>query len=199
MIKFVILRILMMIPLLLAVTIVIFTIMYFVPGDPASVAAGMYIVTDEQLDVIRETMGLNKPYHVRLGEYVQGVFLRLDFGTSYTFGTPVGPELLSRFWNTFYIAVFSLVLMVIVGVPVGVRAAVNANKAEDRISMFFSLLFGSMPTFWVALLLALLFSLILGWLPSFGANSFAHFILPSVAVALNGIAGIARQTRSSML
>jgi len=199
MIKFVILRILMMIPLLLAVTVIIFTIMYLVPGDPATVASGMAILSDEQLDVIRETMGLNKPYHIRLFEYVKGVFLHLDFGYSYTFGTPVAPELLNRFWNTFYVAFISLILMMLVGVPVGVRAAVHANKAEDRLSMFFSLLFGAMPTFWVALILALIFSLRLGWFPSYGASSFMHFVLPSVAVALNGIAGIARQTRSSML
>lgn len=188
-----------MIPILLAVTIVIFTIMFFVPGDPATIASGSNIVTAEQLEVIRENMGLNKPYHVRLSEYVQGVFLRLDFGTSYSFGTAVGPELLKRFFSTLFISLFGLVLMVIIGVPIGVRAAVNANKAEDRIYMFFTMLFAAMPTFWVALLLALFFSLRLGWFPSFGADSFAHFVLPSVAVALNGIAIIARQTRSSML
>jgi len=189
----------MMIPLLLAVTAVIFTIMYLVPGDPVTVATGMSSISDEQLDMLRESMGLNRPYHVRLLEYVKGVFLRLDFGNSYTFGTPVAPELLSRFGNTFYIALISLVLMMLVGVPVGVRAAVHANKIEDRLSMFFSLLFGAMPTFWVALILVLFFSLRLDWFPSFGASTVAHFVLPTVAVALNGIAGIARQTRSSML
>jgi len=199
MIKYVIKRILMMIPLLLVVTIVIFTIMYFVPGDPATVAAGASSVTQEQLDQIREQMGLNRPYQVRLWEYVKGVFFHLDFGNSYTFGTPVAPELFSRFWNTFYVALFSLILMILVGVPVGVRAAVHANKVEDRLSMFFSLLFGAMPTFWVALMLVLYFSLDLKWFPSFGVSSFSHFVLPTVAVALSGIAGIARQTRSSML
>lgn len=189
----------MMIPILLAVSVIIFTLMYFVPGDPASISTGGEKVSAEQLDAIRESMGLNRSYIERLVEYVGNVFLRLDFGTSYTYGTPVGPELLSRFWNTAYIGFISLILMMVVGIPVGVRSAVHANKPEDRVSMFTTLLFNSMPPFWLALLLVLLFSLNLGWLPSTGAKSFKYFILPSLSVALGSIAGIARQTRSSML
>jgi len=199
MIKFVITRILMMIPLLLTVTVVIFTIMYVVPGDPVTISSGAEVLSDEQLNAIRETMGLNKSYFVRLFEYVRNVFLRLDFGASYSTGTRVGPEILRRLWNTIYISLLSLVLMVFLGVPIGIRAAVKANKVEDRISMFLTLMLSSMPVFWFALLLALFFSLRLNWLPSYGTGSFAHFILPSLASGLHVMAGIARQTRSSML
>jgi len=189
----------MMIPLLLAVTVVIFTIMYFVPGDPVSIVSGAEVLTQEQLDTIRTTMGLNRPYHVRLLEYIGNVFLRLDFGSSYSTGVPVASEIIRRLWNTVYIALLSLAYMVVLGIPIGVRAAVKANKAEDRISMFITLMLSSMPVFWFALLVALLFSLRLGWLPSYGSATFAHFVLPSLSSGLHVMAGVARQTRSSML
>jgi len=189
----------MMIPIILAVTIIIFTLMNFVPGDPASIAASGESVTEEQLDAIRESMGLNKPFFERLGLYIKNVFLHFDFGNSYTSGTPVGPELLTRFWTTFRIAITGMILMVIIGIPIGIRSAVRANTAEDRISMFLTLIGNSMPLFWLALLLVLLFSLTLKWLPSYGSSSWKHFILPCVCVAFEGMAGIARQSRSSML
>jgi len=196
---YVIKRVLTMIPVILAVTIIIFTLMYFVPGDPATISAGGERITEEQLNAIRESMGLNKPFIERLGTYLYNVFFRLDFGISYTNGSPVGPELLARFWTTFRIAISGMVLMIVLGIPIGIRAAVRANTLEDRFSMFLTLIGNSMPLFWLALLLVLLFSLILGWLPSYGSTTFKHFILPCVCVALEGTAGIARQTRSSML
>ncbi len=199
MIKYIIKRLLLMIPILLAVTVIIFTLMYFVPGDPATIAASGERLTEEQLDAIRESMGLNQPYFVRLGTYLRDVFLRLDFGLSFTDGSPVGPELLIRFWTTFRIAIIGMILMVVIGVPLGIRSAIHANSMEDRVSMFVTLIGNSMPMFWLALMLALLFSLKLGWLPSTGSSTWKHFVLPCICVALEGIAGIARQTRSSML
>ena len=199
MIKYIIKRVLMMIPIILAVTIIIFTLMNFVPGDPATISAGGEKISEEQLDAIRESMGLDRPFFERLGMYIYNVFFHLDFGISYTNGSAVGPEILARFFTTFRIAIGGMVLMIIIGVPIGIRSAVRANTAEDRFSMFVTLLGNSMPLFWLALLLVLLFSLTLKWLPSYGSNSFKHFILPIVCVALEGMAGIARQTRSSML
>lgn len=199
MIKYIIKRLLLMIPILLAVTFIIFTLMYFVPGDPATIQASGERLTAEQLDAIRESMGLNEPYLKRLLTYIKDVFLHLDFGVSYTDGTEVGPELLVRFWTTFRIAVIGMLLMIIIGVPLGIRSAIRANTLEDRLSMFITLIGNSMPMFWLALMLALLFSLKLKWLPSNGSGTWKHFILPCVCVAIEGIAGIARQTRSSML
>jgi len=189
----------MIIPIALAVTILIFTLMNIVPGDPAIVAASGEVVTEEQLDVVRERMGLNKPFLERLGLYIYNIVVKGDFGVSYTNGSPVGPELLARAGTTFVIAVIGLGLTIMIGVPVGIRAAVRANTLEDRISMFLSNIGNSLPPFWLALLLILFFSLRLKWFPSFGSDTLKHLILPSVCVALQGIAGIARQTRSSML
>ena len=199
MIRYVVKRLLMMIPVVLAVLVIVFTLMYFVPGDPATISAGGERLTEEQLDVIRESMGLNDPYIVRLGNYIKNVVLHLDFGNSYTSGAPVGPELFTRFKTTFKIAVIGMVLMVVVGIPVGIRSAVKANTLEDRLSMAITLVGNSMPMFWLALLLVLLFSLKLHWLPSYGSSTWKHYILPCICVALEGMAGIARQTRSSML
>lgn len=199
MIRYILKRLLMMIPILLAMTICIFTLMYFVPGDPAIIAAGGENVSVEQLDQIRENMGLNDPYIVQLGRYMYNVYIKFDFGNSYTYGTPVGPEIFARFWHTFAIAFVSLIVMIVVGVPVGVTSATHANKLLDRVAMFFTLLCNSMPTFWLALLLLLFFSARMGWLPSYGIGTVGHYILPCMATALGAIAGIARQTRSSML
>lgn len=119
MVKYIIKRLLMMIPIILAVTVIIFTLMNFVPGDPATIQASGQVLTEEQLDAIRESMGLNQPFLTRLFNYIKNVFLHLDFGLSYTNGSPVGPELLTRFWTTFRIAVIGMVLMILIGVPLG--------------------------------------------------------------------------------
>jgi peptide/nickel transport system permease protein len=199
MVKYIIKRLLMMIPIILAVAIIIFTLMSFVPGDPATIQASGQVLTEEQLDAIRESMGLNEPFLQRLVTYLKNVFLHLDFGVSYQTGSAVGPEILTRFWTTFRIAVIGMVLMVVIGIPIGIRSAVKANTLEDRMSMFITLIGNSMPLFWLALMLALLFSLKLKWLPSYGSDNWKCFVLPCVCVALEGMAGIARQTRSSML
>jgi len=188
-----------MIPILLAVAVLIFTLMYFVPGDPASIALGGSTATQADIEAAREMMGLNRPYIVRLGEYLKNLVFHFDFGNSLTYGSPVGKELMRRFPNTLAIAMASIVFALIIGVPLGVRAAVKANTVEDRLSMFFSLLGDSMPAFWLALLLVLLFALKLGWLPSSGSRNWRYFILPALANSIGGVAGIARQTRSSML
>ena len=199
MVKHIIKRVLMMIPILLAVTIIIFTLMSLVPGDPATIAASGSRVTEEQLDAIRESYGLNEPFLTRLLKYIERVFLHLDFGNSYTDGSPVGPELLVRFWTTFRIAFIGMVIMLIIGIPIGIKCAVKPNSAFDRVSMFVTMIGNSMPLFWLGLMLVLLFSFVLKWLPSYGSDNWKCYIMPVICVAFEGMAGIARQTRASML
>lgn len=196
--KYILKRVLLMIPILIGVAIMIFTLMYFVPGDPAEIILGN-AATEAQVEAVREQLGLNQPYIVRLGSFLGQLFFHGSFGNSYIYGTDVGTELLARFPKTLVIAAFSILLSALIGVPLGIRAATHANQAEDRISMFVSMIGVSMPNFWLALMLVLLFSLTLGWLPSSGAKSWEYYILPVLANALGGIAGIARLTRSSML
>ncbi len=198
MIKYVLRRILLMIPILVGVAILIFLLMYFVPGDSATIILGSS-ATQVQIEELRETMGLNKPFIVQLGNYLSDIFLHFDFGTSYVYGTNVLTDLLVRFPRTLLIAALSIMLSVVIGVPLGINAAVHANTFRDRFSMIVSLIGVSMPGFWLALMLVLLFSLQLGWLPPYGIGGIQYYILPCVANALAGVAGMARQTRACML
>lgn len=183
---------------MLGVTVLIFTIMYFTPGDPAAIVLGGDASQADVL-VMREEMGLNDPYIVRLGRYLKDVFLHFDFGTSYITHTSVTDELMARFPRTLLIALSSILIAIIIGVPLGVTSAVHHNSALDYISMIISLIGISMPQFWLALMLVLLFALKLGWFPSSGMGGPIYFVLPCIANAVGGIAMQARQTRSSML
>ena len=198
MIRYVLKRLLLMIPILAGVAILIFTLMYFVPGDPVEIILGP-AATQAQVDTVREEMGFNQPYMVRLGTFLKEILVNHSFGNSYIYGTSVGAELASRFPKTLTIAAFSIILSTIIGIPLGINAAIHANKAPDHISMFVSMIGVSMPNFWLALMLVVLFALQLHWLPSSGDKGWNYYILPVVANAVGGIAGIARLTRSSML
>lgn len=190
-------RLLQMIPILIIVAILIFTLMYFVPGDPVQIILGDN-ATEEQIAETEAALGLDQPYIVRLGNYLLGL-CRLDFGTSYMKGTEVGADLMARFPNTLILATLSILFTIIIGIPLGIQCAMRANKATDKILMFLTMLGNSMPGFWLALLLVLLFSVTLNWLPSNGADSLKYFILPVVANSIGSLADITRQTRSSML
>lgn len=198
MIKYILKRIVLIIPILLAVGIMIFTLMYFVPGDPVSIALGNS-ATQEEIEAIKTSKGLNDPYMVQLGRYLGNLVFHLDMGTSYKTNMPVSMELLSRFPNTMKIALSSIVLTMLIGIPIGIRAAIKANTFEDRLSMFVSLLGTALPNFWMALLLILLFSVTLKWFPSNGDKSWKYFVLPAISNSIGSIAMIARQTRASML
>jgi ABC-type dipeptide/oligopeptide/nickel transport system permease component len=191
-------RLLQMIPVILGVTIMIFTILYFIPGDPVKLLLGAD-ATPAQIEAKRVAMGLNDPYLVRLGKYIEGIILHFDFGKSWIYNTPVTSELLTRFPRTLTIAVICMLMQIVIGTPLGIIAAVNRNGWGDRVSMFIAMFGISMPNFWIALMLVLLFSVKLGWLPPFGIGGLKFYILPCLANAFPGIATQARQTRSSML
>lgn len=199
MVRYVIKRLLIMIPLLLAVGIIMYTLMEFVPGDPVDLALGTGFHSEEEKALKREAMGLDRPFLVRLGEYMKNIILHFDFGKSLIDGTDVRSALLTRFPNTLYIAVLSIILTVVVGLPLGIYTAVHANSLGDKTSLFVTLLFDCMPSFWTALLLVLLFAQKLRWLPPQGNDSFKYFILPTLANSLGGLAGFTRQVRASML
>lgn len=190
-------RLLEMIPILLVVAVLIFLMMEFVPGDPVKIILGD-TATPAQIEEVREKMGFNEPFFVRFFDFLFKA-LRLDFGSSYITGTSVGAELLTRFPRTFKLAILSVLVTVILGIPIGIICAINANKISDRIWLVITLLANSMPSFWLALLLVMLFALKLKWLPSSGIGSWKNYILPVVSSSVGSLAGIARQTRASML
>jgi len=196
--RYVLRRLLQMIPVVLGVTILVFTIMYFIPGDPVKIMLGPE-ATHDQIEAMRQKLGLNDPYLVRLGKFVGNIVLRFDFGESWVYNTPVTVELLRRFPRTLTIAAVCILLQILVGIPLGILAAVKHNGWGDRIAMFIALFGVSMPNFWIALMLVLFFSVRLGWLPPYGLGGPEHYILPCIANAFPGIATQARQTRSSML
>ena len=190
-------RLLQMIPILIVVAILIFTLMYFVPGDPVKIILGND-ATDVQIAQVREELGLNDPFIVQLTNYLKDL-IRLDFGKSYFSGLPVRDELANRFPNTLMLTFFCVSFSVVVGIPIGIRCALKADQLTDRVWLFITLLCNSMPGFWLALMLVLLFSRQLGLLPSSGIRGPEYFILPVLANSLGSLAGIARQTRASML
>ncbi len=191
-------RLLLMIPVVIMVAVLIFTIMYFTPGDPAIIILGPN-ASLEQLAAKRAELGIDQPYLVQLWNYLKNVFIRFDFGNSFINGRSVSSQIMERFPRTLMIAALSVLLSIVAGVPLGIVASVHQYTWKDNASMFAALIAASMPGFWIAQMMSLLFALKLGWLPATGIDSWKCYILPVVANAIGGIAAMARQTRSSML
>lgn len=166
-------------------------------GDPARIILGE-LATQEQVNELREEMGLNKPLIVQYGHYLWNS-LHGDFGTSYVKSRSVTSEVLSRFPYTMSLAVVSLLLTVILSVPLGIWAAVHQNQPLDKGIMVFSLIGISMPVFWLGLLLMIVFSLHFQLLPSSYDGSFASYILPAACLVFPNMATVTRTTRASML
>lgn len=198
MFRFITKRLLQMIPVILLVATLIFTILYMVPGDPAQIMLGS-TATEYELAEMREQLGLNRPYIVQLGEFLYNTFIRFDLGTSYLTGAPVSAEIASRLPRTLTLGIASMVLAFGIGIPLGVTAAVHQNGWGDRISMIIALLGVSIPTFWLAMLMVLLFFLKLRWFPASGIGGWEYYVLPTVSLCFGGLATQARQSRSSML
>jgi peptide/nickel transport system permease protein len=196
--RYIIKRLLLMIPVVFAITIMIFSVMELVPGDPAQIILGS-TATQRDIETLREEIGLNRSYFVRIGEYLYNVYFKLDFGNSYLTGMPVTGAILLRLPRTLTLGILAITMALCIGIPLGVTAAVHQNGFGDQISMVIALLGVSIPTFWLALLLVMLFSLNLGWLPPSGIGSWQNYVLPCMAMSVGGIAMQARQSRSSML
>ncbi len=188
----------MMLPVLLGVTLVAFTMLYFTPGDPARQTLGEQAGA-EQLEQFREIHGLNDGYFVRFGRYVYNAVFKQDLGLSYRNRQPVFAEIATRFPATLKLAGMGVLLAVSIGIPVGIISAIKQYSLLDNVTMILALIGVSMPNFWQGMLLILLFSVKLGWLPSSGFNTWKQFILPVVTLGTSTAAIITRMTRSSML
>lgn len=196
--KYILKRLIWMVPVLLGVAILIYSIMYLTPGDPAVIILGAN-ASSEQLEQKREELGLNDGYFLNLSKYMKNVFLEFNFGNSYINNSNVSHEIISRFPRTLLIAFFSVLLSLVFGIPLGIWSAVNQYSWKDYFSMFVALFGVSIPSFWAGLMLVIVFALKLGWLPPSGIGEIKNYILPVFALSLGGIATTARQTRSSML
>ncbi len=198
MVKYIVKRLLWMIPVILGVAIFIFSILYFVPGDPAQIILGSQATADE-IEILREQMGLNRPYIVQLSQFMTDTFLRGNLGESYFTRIPVMNELLNRIPRTLALGLSTMLLTMIIGIPLGIMAAVHQNQFYDRLCMIIALVGVSMPGFWLALMLVIVFSLKLGWLPATGIGGIEYYILPVISQTIGGLGGQARMARSSML
>lgn len=186
-----------MIPILIGVSLLLALLLEFTPGDPARIILGNN-ATDENVALLHEEMGLDRPLLVRFGEFLWNA-LHGDLGTSYFTDQSVAEEIMDRFPYTLLLVCISMVVALATGIPIGVYAANHQYTWKDNTSIFFSLFCVSMPNFWFALILVQIFAKNLGWLPSSGIDSWKSWILPAVSVAIGYSATIARQARSSML
>ena len=200
--KYILKRLLLMIPILIGVTFIVFFIMSLTPGDPAAVILGDQ-ATAEALEAMREELGLNKPLVVRYGNFLWDL-VHGDLGISYRNRIPVWPQIIDKFPNTVVLAIAGILVALVIGIPVGIISAKKQYTKLDNISMVLSLIGVSMPNFWLGLLLSLLFALKLGWLPSQGMGQgflplLRSLVLPALTLGTGVAATVARMTRSSML
>jgi peptide/nickel transport system permease protein len=196
--KYIFRRLIMMLPVLLGVVFIVFTIMYITPGDPAKIMLGEG-ARAEDVERMREELGLNDSFLVRFTKYVGGVVTRLDLGISYTTKRPVMVEIKERFPTTFTLAWVSAVVALILGVSLGIISATKQYSVFDNIVTGVGLMGVSMPSFWQGLMCILIFSVGLGWLPSSGSYGPQFFIMPVFVLSTTSAATIMRMTRSTML
>lgn len=198
MIKYIVKRILILIPIMLAVSFIVYGILYLTPSDPARLMLGAS-APDSALEQLRNELGLNDPFLVQYANYMKGV-LHGDFGISYRSQQSVFLEIEARLPVTIKLAFSSIIVIAVLGILLGVISAVKQYSFVDKFLTIFSMCAASIPSFWLGLMLMLLFSLKLGLLPSYGVNSgWKSYIMPVIALSLPSLAEIIRMTRSAML
>ncbi len=197
MIQFIVRRLLQLIPVLLGVAIIVFSLMHLTPGNPAHIIAGEN-APPEIIAQIEKRLGLDESIPVQFYHFVKDAVM-LDFGNSWRTSLPVSHELWPKFWVTFELAVYSMIFSIVLGMAAGIVSAVRQYSAMD-VGLMLVALFGlSMPNFWLGLMLMQWFAINLGWLPPTGWGSPEQIILPVITLGTSGAAVIARMTRSSML
>jgi peptide/nickel transport system permease protein len=195
--QFIVRRLLQLIPVLIGVTILVFSLMHLSPGNPAHIIAGES-APESTVEQIEERLGLNDPIPVQYFNFVKNAAM-LDFGSSWRTSLPVSEELWPKFWVTFELAVYSTIFSIVLGLFAGIISAVRQYSFSDVAIMLVALFGLSMPNFWFGLMLMQWFSIKLGWLPPTGWGSPEQLILPVITLGTMGAAVIARMTRSSML
>ena len=198
MLKYIIKRILLLIPILLGVSAIIFLLKTVTPGDPARQILGN-TATEEQVQELREELGLNDPVVVQYVRYIKNIVTKGDFGSSYRTGEPVLSEILPRLGTSGIITIGAVAIGAIIGIVLGIISALKKYTWVDSLVLVISMFFQSVPEFVVALVLIMVFAVNLHWLPATGITSIKGFILPMVTIGLAAVASYTRITRSSML
>lgn len=202
--KYIGMRILLMLLLILGMTFIVFASLYIAPGDPAAMVAGAS-ATPEDIEHVRVSLGLDKPFFVQYGIYLKNL-LSLNLGTSYMTRQPILQEIMVRLPNTLNLACASIILSILIGIPAGIITALKKDTLIDNVITTGALAGISIPNFWLGTMLVYLFSVALRWLPSGGmtapfwtAEGFRQAILPSIALSTATIASFTRIGRSAML
>ncbi|MHA7847655.1 glutathione ABC transporter permease GsiC [Serratia sp. D1N4] len=190
-------RLLGLIPTLLIVAVLVFLFVHLLPGDPARLVAGQD-ADEAVVQLVRQDLGLDKPLPQQFVRFFVNI-LQGDFGTSMVSKRPVSEEIASRFMPTFWLTLTSMVWAVIFGMTIGMTSAVWRNRWPDRLGMMLAVSGISFPAFALGMLLMQVFSVSLGWLPTVGADSWRHYILPSVTLGAAVAAVMARFTRASFV
>jgi peptide/nickel transport system permease protein len=190
-------RLMFAIPSLIGVVIVTFLLTRALPGDPAAYFAGP-AATKEAVEQIRKKLGLDKPLIEQFFRYTNDL-AHGDFGNSLTTGQPVATEIRNRLPASAELTLLGLLVSIVIAIPLGVLAAVRRNSIWDQAAMFFANLGMGIPSFWLALLLILLFGATLHWLPIEGSGDLRHLILPASVLSVESLAVTMRLMRSSML
>ncbi|MDR1019860.1 MAG: ABC transporter permease [Synergistaceae bacterium] len=198
MIKYIVKRVLYLIPVLVGVALIVFTLLYITPGDPARMMLGER-ASEDALRQFRAEQGLDKPFFIQFGNFLFKAVTKGDVGRSYITKRPVTEEIIEAFPQTLKLAGFSMIIALCVGIPFGIISAIKQYSIFDTTVIVIAMIGISMPAFWLGLLLILLFSVELGWLPSSGFDSLSAMILPSVTLSTGSIAMLTRMTRSCML
>lgn len=198
--KMIIRRILQMLPVLLGMTVIVFLFIHLIPGDPVEMMLGDNY-SQEAYDAMTEELGLDKPLSVQYFDWIRNV-AHGDFGRSYTTKRPVMEVLLYRSRTTFLLAVCTSIVATLVAVPLGVISATHKDTWIDNLARGFSMIGAAMPTFWFGILIMILFSVVLKWLPPGGTiaqHGFKALIMPSLALGISNAAIVCRMTRSEMV
>jgi peptide/nickel transport system permease protein len=172
--------------------------MYITPGDPARIILGD-TATDEEVQQLQEDLGLNRPYIVRYLDFLKKAILQGDLGTSYLTKRSVTSEIIERYPTTIILAVASVLLATMIGIPLGIVSAVKQYSFLDYASSTVALVGVSMPNFWQGMINILIFAVALKWFPASGFYGPSYWVLPAVTIGTSAAASIMRTTRSSML
>lgn len=194
-------RIAYLLPVLVGVSLLAYSLINLAPGDPARIILqrlGTGPVTDLEIQEVREDLGLDDPFPLRYARWM-GDAVRGDLGTSYRTGQPVRQELWRRLGATLEIAIPGFLLALAVGIPAGTLAAMRRNRTADHLSRLGALVGASIPSFWLAYLLILLLAVRLGILPVTGRGTLSHLVMPTIALSVGAAAGLMRLTRASVL
>jgi peptide/nickel transport system permease protein len=196
-IAFIIRRFIYVLPVIVGVSVAVFLMIHLIPGDPAQIVAGME-ASQEDIAGVRRALGLDQPIYVQYFKFVARAAVG-DFGVSFRTGREVIAEIGYRYTNTLLLGFAAIVVAVVFGGLTGIVSAVKRFSAFDNVSMLVSLVGVSMPTFFLGLLLMLVFSVYLGWLPLAGKETWLHLILPAITLGTPSAAVVSRLTRSSLL